>query len=207
MTNGTRRGWGISVTPRPLFTPGKDQVPIVKTGWAPGPVWTGVENQAPTGIRSLDRPARSQLLYRVRYPAHIVPGEMATYIYTNVSTYMGKKVQCTHVHALRLCTGRTAHRGSRGIALLFHDHGTRRGWGISVTPRPLFTPGKDPVPIVQETGWGHPVTGLFRKWFCFDVSFCSTRPLTLRLLMSYIYIYGAPILDVTRSHTTTHHSR
>jgi len=31
------------------------------------------------------------------------------------------------------------------------------------------------------------------------------RPLTLRLLMSYIY--GAPILDVSRSHTTTHHSR
>jgi len=27
----------------------------------------------------------------------------------------------------RLCTGRTAHRGTRGIALLFHDHGTRRG--------------------------------------------------------------------------------
>ena len=26
--------------------------------------------------------------------------------------------------------------------------------------------------------------------------------LTLRLLMSYIYIYGAPILDVSRSHTT-----
>jgi len=29
--------------------------------------------------------------------------------------------------------------------------------------------------------------------------------LTLRLLMSYIY--GAPILDVSRSHTTTQHSR
>ena len=29
--------------------------------------------------------------------------------------------------------------------------------------------------------------------------------LTLRWLMSYIY--GAPILDVSRSHTTTHHSR
>ena len=29
--------------------------------------------------------------------------------------------------------------------------------------------------------------------------------LTLRRLMSYIY--GAPILDVSRSHTTTHHSR
>ena len=37
------------------------------------------------------------------------------------------------------------------------------------------------------------------------------KSLTLRLLMSYIYIYiyiyGAPILDVSRSHTTTQHSR
>ena len=32
-------------------------------------------------------------------------------------------------------------------------------------------------------------------------------PLTVRRLMSYIYIYGAPILDVSRSHTTTQHSR
>jgi len=31
--------------------------------------------------------------------------------------------------------------------------------------------------------------------------------LTLRRLMSYIYVYGAPILDVSRSHTTTQHSR
>ena len=38
-----------------------------------------------------------------------------------------KKVKCTHVQALRLCTGRTALRGSRGISLPFHDHGTRRG--------------------------------------------------------------------------------
>jgi hypothetical protein len=63
------------------------------------------------------------------------------------------KVKCTLVQALRLCTGRTADRGSRGIALLFHDHGTRREWEVSVTPRPLFTSGKDPVPIVQEAGW------------------------------------------------------
>jgi len=34
--------------PRPLFTPGKDPVPIVQeAGWAPGPVWTGAENLAP----------------------------------------------------------------------------------------------------------------------------------------------------------------
>ena len=66
---------------------------------------------------------------------------------------MKGKVKCPLVQALSLCTGCTAHRGSRGIALLFHDHGTRKGWGVSVTPRPLFTPGKDPVPIVQEAGW------------------------------------------------------
>ena len=42
------------------------------------------------------------------------------------------KVKCTLVQALRFCTGCTAHRGSRG--LLSHDRGTRRGWGVSVTP-------------------------------------------------------------------------
>jgi len=46
-----------------------------------------------------------------------------------------------------------AQRVGRGIALLFHDRGTRRGWVVSVTPRPQFTHGKDPVPILQEAGW------------------------------------------------------
>ena len=32
-------------------------------------------------------------------------------------------------------------------------NGTRRRWGVSVTHRPLFTPRKDPVPILQEAGW------------------------------------------------------
>jgi len=71
LDHGTRRGWGVDVTPRPLFTPGKDPVPIVQgVGWAPVPIWTGVENLAPTGIRSPDHPACSQLLYRLHYPAH-----------------------------------------------------------------------------------------------------------------------------------------
>ena len=49
------------------------------------------------------------------------------------------------------------------------------------------------------------------------VSRIRVKSLTLRLLMSYIYIYiyiytytyiyGAPILEVSRSHTTTQHSR
>jgi len=37
------------------------------------------------------------------------------------------KVKCTLVQAMRLCRGRTTHRGSGGIALLFLDHGIRRG--------------------------------------------------------------------------------
>ena len=45
-----------------------------------------------------------------------------------------KTVKCTLVQALRLCTGCMAHRGSRGIALLFLDHGTRRGEGSASCP-------------------------------------------------------------------------
>jgi len=40
-------------------------------GWVgPRPIWKGAENLDPTGIRSPDRPVRSQALYRLRYPAH-----------------------------------------------------------------------------------------------------------------------------------------
>ena len=47
----TRRGWGVSVTPRQHLTPGKDQVPIVQeAGWASGPVWTDAENLVPPGF-------------------------------------------------------------------------------------------------------------------------------------------------------------
>ena len=74
---GTRRGWVVSSTPRPHFTPGKDPVPILQeAGWAPGPVWSGGKSR-PHRDSIPDRPARSQLLYRLSYPAHIyfyVPG-------------------------------------------------------------------------------------------------------------------------------------
>ena len=50
------------------FTPGKEPAPIVQeAGWAPGLVWIGAENLAPTGIRSLDLPAHSESLYRLSY--------------------------------------------------------------------------------------------------------------------------------------------
>jgi len=63
---GARCGWAVKAKPRPLY-PGKDPVPIVhEAGWAPGPIWTGAETLAPDGIRSPDRPARSESLYRLR---------------------------------------------------------------------------------------------------------------------------------------------
>ena len=67
---GTRKGRVVSSMPWTYFTPGKEQVPIVQeAAWAPGLVWTGRKSR-PTGIRSQDRPARSQSLYRLSYPAH-----------------------------------------------------------------------------------------------------------------------------------------
>jgi len=42
-----------------------------------------------------------------------------------------------------------AQRVGRGIALLFHRRGLS---GQQHTPA-YFTPGKDPVPTVQEAGW------------------------------------------------------
>jgi len=45
-----------------------------------------------------------------------------------------------------------AQRVGRGIALLVHDRDTRRWWVVSSTPRPHFTPEKDPVHILQEAG-------------------------------------------------------
>jgi len=61
--------------------------------------------------------------------------------------------------------------------------------------------------------WEHPLlflslsSNFLRLLPCFPFTFIPPFifPLTLRWLMSYIY--GAPILDVSRSHTTTQHSR
>jgi len=86
LTTALEGGEGVNVTPRPLFAHGKDPVPIVQeAGWDPGPVWTGAENLAPTGIRSPDRPARSQSLYRLSYPAHIL-----AFMASRIRTISGK---------------------------------------------------------------------------------------------------------------------
>jgi hypothetical protein len=62
--------WGGWSTPRSgRFTPGRNLVHVVQeAGRAPEPVWTGAENLASTGIRSPDRVAHSESLYRLSYP-------------------------------------------------------------------------------------------------------------------------------------------
>jgi hypothetical protein len=65
--------WVANATLRPLYPQERDPVPIVKeAGWASGPVWTGQEYLASTGIRSPDRPACIESLYRLSYlgPLH-----------------------------------------------------------------------------------------------------------------------------------------
>ena len=55
------------------FTPSTEPVRIVQeASWAPRPVWTGAENLAPTGIRSPDRPGRSESLHRLGYPGSLI---------------------------------------------------------------------------------------------------------------------------------------
>ena len=53
---------------RSLYTQKREQVTtVMEAGWAPGSIWTGAENLIPpAGIRSPDRPARSQSLHRLR---------------------------------------------------------------------------------------------------------------------------------------------
>ena len=52
----------VNTKPRFLYTPPPEINPVpavYEAGWAAGPLWTGAEYLAPTGIRSPHRPARS----------------------------------------------------------------------------------------------------------------------------------------------------
>ena len=63
---------------------------------------------------------------------------------------------------------------------------------------PLFEVGQCTPSSLNQSVWVY-------VWFAERLYKLVEACLTLRLLMSYIY--GAPILDVSRSHTTTQHSR
>ena len=80
-------------------------------------------------------------------------------------------------------------RVGRGIALLFHDRGTGKGWVVSSTPQLHFTAGKDPVP----QGWSGRAENLVptRKVKCVCVCVCVC-------VYIYIYIYILPFCSKER---------
>jgi hypothetical protein len=98
------------------------------------------------------------ILIEVSVQSHSLSWRSSFYL-----TFSLKKVKRTLVQALRLCTGPKAHRGSKGIALLFHVHSTRRGWEVSVTPKPLFTPGKTRYPLYRRLAGLQGRSGQVRK--------------------------------------------
>ena len=78
LDHGTRRGEGSASRPGHSLPWERPSNMLQEVGWTPGPVWTGAENLAPNGIRSLDRPVCSQSLYWLSYRAHFVLGEKYT---------------------------------------------------------------------------------------------------------------------------------
>ena len=89
---------------------------------------------------------------------------------------------------------RSARR--RDLYLTTHDTHNRQKSMLLVGFEPTISAGERPAAAR--------LLALSARHFL-HVSRIRVKSLTLRLLMSYIY--GAHILDVSRSHTTTHHSR
>jgi len=76
-------GWSKQL--RPLHPWETDPVPIVQgPGWTPGTIWTGAKIFTHNGIRSPDRPALSESLYRLPYPSHLRLGTDRKFIYVLV---------------------------------------------------------------------------------------------------------------------------
>jgi len=61
------------------------------------------------------------------------------------------------------CTGRTAHRGRRGIALFFLDDGTRRGEGSASCPGRSSPSGKNRYPLYRRLCGPQGRSGQVRK--------------------------------------------
>jgi len=113
---GTRRGWVVSSTPRPLFTPGKEPVPILQeAGLAPGPVWTG-GNSRPHRDSIPDRPARSSVAIPTELP------DPHTHTHTHTHTHIYIYIYWTHfqcTYHLGLLIHYIAHKNKKISLCLF----------------------------------------------------------------------------------------
>ena len=103
----------------------------------------------------------------------IYDGKIKSKFYPVMSHTFIRRTSMRRITTFRSTTGRiydgkikwsryrpgVAQRVGRGIALLFHDRGTRRGWAVSSTPRPHFTPRERPSTHFTG-GWVGPRAGL-----------------------------------------------
>ena len=85
-----------------------------------------------------------------------------------------------------------AQRLRRGIALLFHDRGTRRWWAVSSTPRPHFTPGERPGTHFTG-GWVGPRASLACRR---NLVLTAIRSRILQPVAQSLYRLSYPVHDV-----------
>jgi hypothetical protein len=123
------------------------------------------------------------------------------------NTMVKIKVKVTHVQAMRLCTSRTAHRGSRGIAIPIHDHGTRTGEGSASRPGRSLPPGKTRYPLYRRLGGTQGRSGQVRKispplefdpWTVQPVASCytdwATRPTRTQYWLQYTHLKSVDLV-------------
>jgi hypothetical protein len=102
---GARRGWVVSITPRPLYPRGRPGTHCT-VGWvAPRAVLDVCEKSRPhRDFRSPDRPARNQSLYRLSYPSpHVAWYRGKLLLITNVHGVNSQKMYISISRALRTC--------------------------------------------------------------------------------------------------------
>ena len=116
-------------------------------------------------------------------------------------TQIGLQTDGARVASVCTCSGRKYCRYSTPPGAAVMDRSEDRCEVDDLSQQLLFNPLKPELnPICY-------LLALLGAHHFLHVSRIRVKLLTFRLLMSYIYIYGAPILDVSRSHTTTQHSR
>ena len=92
-----------------------------------------------------------------------------------------KKVKCSRYGPV------VVQRVVRGIALLFHDRGTWRGWVVCSTPRPPLPPGRTPYPLYRKLGGPQD-----RSWRAENLVLTGIRSRTVRPIAQSLYRLSYP---------------